>query len=172
MERLLPGLTALQNVHPMFVHFPIAFFLGALAMEGIAVLYHERFHIVATWMLYLGALSATVTLSTGFIAMYTIAAASPLGHSSPGHEYIHIHRNWMIAVTSLGIFLSFYLSWINRNKKWPTQRWGLLLGLLILSALITVGADRGARLVFEFGVGVKPNLLQEKTQEVDHSNNH
>ncbi|MBI3621106.1 MAG: hypothetical protein HY208_02825, partial [Nitrospirae bacterium] len=76
MEQILPGLAALQNIHPLFVHFPIAFFWGALAMEGAAILVHERFHFAATWMLYLGALSALVTAATGFHAMNQIAAAS------------------------------------------------------------------------------------------------
>jgi len=84
VETLLPGLAALHNVHPMFVHFPIAFFLGALAMELVAIWVHERFHFVATWMLYLAALSAVVTATTGFLAMNQIAAASG-GHAAPGH---------------------------------------------------------------------------------------
>lgn len=51
VESFLPGLSALQNIHPMFVHFPIAFFLGALAMEGLAVLFqttHMTLQMAAT----------------------------------------------------------------------------------------------------------------------------
>lgn len=172
MQTLLPGLTAIQNIHPMFVHFPIAFFLGALVMEGVSIFRGERFHPVATCMLYLGTLAAMVTLSTGFIAANTIAAMDPRGHSSPGHDYIHIHRNWMIAVTLLSALLSLYLFWINRKEKWISQRWGFLLGLMILSALVTLGADRGARLVFEFGVGVSPKILKETVQGAEHGRGH
>ncbi|MBI1820193.1 MAG: DUF2231 domain-containing protein [Nitrospirae bacterium] len=161
IERLLPGLAALQNVHPMFVHFPIAFFLGALVMEGGAVFRDEKFHIVATWMIYLGTLAAIITLSTGFIAADTIAAADPGGHSSPGHEYIHLHRNWMATLTIFSGALSLYLFRINRKGKWASQKFGLLLGLLILSSMITLGADRGARLVYEFGVGVNPKAFEK-----------
>ncbi|MEW6682661.1 MAG: DUF2231 domain-containing protein [Nitrospirota bacterium] len=49
IDTLLPGLAALPNMHPLLVHFPIAFFCGALVMEGAAVLYSERLHIAATW---------------------------------------------------------------------------------------------------------------------------
>jgi uncharacterized membrane protein len=171
MQTLLPGLTAIQNIHPMFVHFPIAFFMGALLMESVAILVHERFHFVATWMLYLATLSAVVTAAIGFLAMNQIAAASG-GHDAPGHEFIHIHRNWMVSVTTIGVLLSIYLFWINKKKKWLSQRWGLLLGLMILSALVTLGTDRGARLVFEFGIGVSPNVLKETVEGAEHGRGH
>jgi uncharacterized membrane protein len=163
-ETLLPGLAALQNVHPMFVHFPIAFLLGALAMELVAIWVDERFHFVATWMLYLAALSAVVTATTGFLAMNQIAAASG-GHAAPGHKFIHLHRNWMVSVALLSTVLSLYLFWMNRPGRWTAHKWRLLLGLVVLALLVTLGADRGARLVFEFGIGVNPQMLLESTHD-------
>jgi len=172
IESFFPGLSALQNIHPMFVHFPIAFFLGALAMEGIAVLWHERFHFVATWMLYPGTFAAIVTLSTGFMAANSIAATDPRDHAAPGHDFIHVHRNWMVAVTLLGIALSIYVFWINHKGRWASQRWGLLAGLILLSGLLTLGADRGARLVFEFGTGVNPDVLKTAPEGSDRGHDH
>ena len=175
METLFPGMAALQNnIHPMLVHFPIAFFLGALAMEGMAVLHDEKFHFAATWMLYLGTLSALVALPTGFIAANLVAATDPRGHDAPGHDFIHIHRNWMIATTAMGVFLTGYLFWINQKEKWASQRWGLLFGLVVLSALVALGADRGGRLVFEFGVGINPDVIGESPQAkgAEHGGEH
>lgn len=172
METLLPGFSTIQNIHPMFVHFPIAFFLGALLMEVLAIFRHEKFHLVATWMLYLGTLSAIVTLPTGFIAANTIAATDPRGHGAPGHDFIHTHRNWMVATTAAGILLTGCLFWINKKGNWASQRRRLLLGLAVLSVLVTLGADRGGRLVFEFGTGVNPEVLKAATQESSHGDNH
>ncbi|MCG3117858.1 MAG: DUF2231 domain-containing protein [Candidatus Manganitrophus sp. SA1] len=173
METLLPGMAALQkNIHPLLIHFPIAFFLGALAMEGLAVLRDEKFHFAATWMLYLGTLSALVALPTGFIAANIVAATDPRGHDAPGHDYIHIHRNWMVVTTAVGILLTGYLFWINQKKNWASQRWRLLLGLAVLSALVALGADRGGRLVFEFGTGVNPAVLKSAAEESNHGDNH
>lgn len=42
----------------------------------------------------------------------------------------------------------------------------------ILSALDTLGADRGARLVFGFGRGVNPKILKVTTGENEHGNGH
>lgn len=158
IDTMLPGLSAMANIHPMLVHFPIAFFLGALALEGLAVFRHERFHVAATWMLFLGTLSALVTVPTGFAAMNSVAAAESVG---PGHDYIHVHRNWMVAVTVLGACLSAYVFRITRRGTWVSHRWALFSGLVLLGALVILGADRGARLVFEFGVGVNSEVIRE-----------
>ncbi|MHB8481285.1 MAG: DUF2231 domain-containing protein [Nitrospiria bacterium] len=176
LETLLPGLAALQNIHPMFVHFPVAFFLGAVVMEGIAFFKGERFHFVATWILYLGTAAAVVTLLTGFEAANTIAATDPLGHKSPAHEYIHLHRDWMVSVTLFSIFFSLYLFWINRKGRWISQKFGIFLGLVVLSLMVTLGADRGARLVYEFGTGVNSKAFEKPADphgaDHDHEEDH
>ena len=172
LETLLPGLAALQNIHPMFVHFPVALFLGALVMEGIALFHGERAHIAATWMIYLGTGAAMLTLLTGFIAADMVAVADPRGHDSPGHRYIHIHRDWMVAVTLFSVLLSLYLFWINRKGKWISQKFGMFFGMMILSLLVTLGADRGARLVYEFGTGVNPRAFEKTLDPQDHEEGH
>lgn len=173
MDLLFPGMAILKNnVHPLMIHFPIAFFLGALAMEGMAVVRDEKFHFVATWMLYLGTLSALIALPTGFIAADMIAATDPRGHDAPGHDFIHVHRDWMVATTLFGTVLSVYLFWINASKRWISQRWGLLLGLGVLSLLVAMGADRGGRLVFEFGTGVNPDLMKEVPHDEESEHPH
>ena len=58
--------------------------------------------------------------------------------------------------------------WINKKGKWASHRWGFLMGLVILAALVALGADRGGRLVFEFGTGVNPEVLKETTGGSEH----
>lgn len=169
LESLLPGMTVLKNnLHPLMIHFPIAFFIGALAMEGMAIIRDEKFHFAASWMLYLGTISALVALPTGFIAGELAAQTDPRGHSAPGHELIHVHRDWMVATTAVGVLLTIYLFWINGWGKWHSQKWGLMLGLVVLSFLVAMGADRGGRLVFEFGTGINPDVLTRPADETDH----
>ncbi len=169
LNTLFPGLAALPNVHPVLVHFPIAFFIGALLMEAMAVFRDEKFHLVATWMCYLATISVVITLFSGFIAEYSIAAADPMGHHSPAHNYIHIHRNFMLIATAVALLFTAYLFIVNLKQAWRKQRWGILVGLAIVCTLISLGADRGSRLVFEFGIGVNPKLLKAlPTTDTNH----
>ncbi len=103
IEQLFPGMAALQNLHPLYVHFPIAFFVGTAIMELAAVFHDERYHFVATWFLYLGIFAAVITLGSGFGAASSIAANDPQGHDAPIHHFIHTHRNWMLLASTFGI---------------------------------------------------------------------
>ena len=171
MDHILPGLAAINNIHPMFVHFPIAFFWGALAMEAAAIVVHERFHPVSTWMHYLGAVSAVVTVMTGFHAMNQIAESMG-GHEGPNHELIHVHQHWMISVTTTAVLLAGYLFWVNKRKVWNAHRWGYMIGLIVLASILTLGADRGARLVYELGYGVNPAILKVMPQGTGEDEHH
>jgi uncharacterized membrane protein len=156
----------------MFVHVPIAFFLGALAMEGLALFWREKYHDVSSRMLYLGTLMAVVTLPTGYLAMNNIAAVDPRGHNAPGHDFIHIHGNWMVSVTLVSILLSAYLFWVDKKQKQGGYRLGFFFGLLVLCFLLTLGADRGARLVYEFGTGINSKVIKELKEENQHNHTH
>ena len=51
----MPGLNALLNYHPLFVHFPIALWLAALLFEGLALWRaNDEWHRTAVRLLYLG----------------------------------------------------------------------------------------------------------------------
>lgn len=164
IKALLPGLAALPNIHPLFVHFPIAFWIGALLLEGLAVLrdekLHEKLHGVAAWMLHLGTFCAMATALTGIIAEQNIATHDPLGHHGPAHEPIHVHRNWMLMTTALGLVVSGYFCWVQRRGQWASHRKGLLAAAGLLAVMVSLGADRGAQLVYEFGTGVNANVLR------------
>jgi uncharacterized membrane protein len=173
IQTLFPGLAALaNNVHPLFVHFPIAFWIGAFLLETLAIFRDEKLHGVATWLLHLGTLAAIVTLPTGFIAEYAAAAHAPGAHNASGHHWIHLHRNFMVATTLIGLGVSSYFLWVNRRGIWPFHRFGLLATTALLAVSVALGADRGARLVYEFGVGVHPDRLKPPVEGDAHSDAH
>jgi len=92
-----PGLRAMENLHPVFVHAPVTLLPLALVFQALAVWRgREEWQKLALWLLWLGALGALAAVGTG-----------------------------------------------------------LLAGLLVLNGVLVVGADLGARLVYEFGVSVK-----------------
>lgn len=162
---LFPGLAALPNSHPLFVHFPIALTFSAMAMEALAFIYDEKYHRVATWMLYLAAIAAVVTTLTGVRAMNLIVQEASAEPSGFVHDHIHVHLRWMVVATAAITVLAAYVWWVNRASRWKAHRVVIFLGLVLVSTVIALGADRGARLVFEFGVGVKPMAARHAIPE-------
>jgi uncharacterized membrane protein len=71
MNRFLPGVSHLQNLHPLFVHFPIAFLYGAALLyllASIKIRASEPLKWSAFWMLMLGALGVAASVATGLYA--------------------------------------------------------------------------------------------------------
>ena len=78
METILPGVRGMLNWHPLFVHFPIALWTGALLFEAIAVLRaSEEWHKTAARLLYLGTLCGLAAAGTGLLAEESVPEAGP-----------------------------------------------------------------------------------------------
>ena len=147
MDALLPGFAALEDVHPLVVHFPIALWSVALLFWVLGLRGREDLWRAGRWMLYLGSVAALVAVTTG------LWAEDRLGHETPGHELVHVHRNLMVTATALG-GTTAVLAWLARARSGPWTHAGLLAALLATTAVCALGADRGALLVYGHGVGM------------------
>lgn len=148
MDALLPGLDAARHIHPMFVHVPLVLLPGALVFWLLGLLRRrDDLWSIGSIVLYVGIASAIVTIITGF------AAADQLGHDAPGHEAVHVHRNFMLIGTGLVIAVAT-TAFALRLHRAPSVRWGLVGALTVALSVLVLGADRGAYLVFGQGVGV------------------
>jgi len=150
----MTGFESVMNVHPLWVHFPIAITILALIFEGLGRLGRQQSATgVATALIYSAAISAVVTLITGFMA------ADSLGHDSPGHDLVHQHREIMIVYTVVIVALALANLFISRRaSEYFAKIWMKTLRPLILVAAVAVlslGADRGGELVFRYGLGVR-----------------
>jgi len=163
---LMPGIHFLDDLHPLFVHYPIAlfslFFLvdltGALAKK-------PQWRYVAGWLLYLATVFAAFTVIAGLFA------ADSVEHDDVVHEIMERHEHFGIAVLAMGLFLS----------GWRLQQWGLksvtgnalflsLAGLLCL--VLTMGADLGGLMVYQYGVAVNSTENALSTTEDSHQEEH
>ena len=156
MHAFLPGMRAALNYHPMFVHFPIAFWLGALLFEFLAVRRaSEDFHRTAARLLYLGTLAGAFTAMTGWWAGDSIPAG-------PAQQALERHSFLMLTSFSVALGLCIF-AFFARKDFTQKYRKLLLLGLLVLAVLLTIGADRGAQLVYQYGSAVNwPTAVEQK----------
>lgn len=138
----------MQNIHPIFVHFPIALILSGFALDLFAILFKRpNLHIVGRWNLTLGFLGAVVAVLTGLNAKETVTQ-----HSYDIHQLMETHKRIGILVLGLSAILTL-LRWlagsvfINRGKP-------LYFALsTVLVSLILLGAHYGGRMVYEYNVG-------------------
>jgi uncharacterized membrane protein len=150
---ILPGLKAALNAHPMFVHFPIVLWLAALLFELIAVWRgSDEMQRTASRMLYLGTIAAGVAIATGLAAEDSLPAGG-------AQRVVGIHETLMLVASSLALILCVF-AFARRGSLTPEFRKWMLLGLFILAILLTLGADRGAELVYGYGADVNWPMAQ------------
>jgi len=142
------------NVHPMFVHFPIALLFTAVLIDVVAMPLparaRETLRQAATVLYCVGALAALVTYLTGRAASQTVLV--------PGmaQALVKAHWNWAFGTTLY--FAGLVTGRLTMLLTWspPGAR---IMATLAVAGLLGLGllyetAVRGAELVFEHGVGV------------------
>ncbi|MGR8941577.1 MAG: DUF2231 domain-containing protein [Gammaproteobacteria bacterium] len=145
---VLPGIAAMQNIHPLLVHFPIAFLSAFFVLDLAGTVFAKpSWRAVAGWLLYLGAVASIFTATAGFIASESVP------HGSDVHDIMENHEHFGIVVVILALLLS----------AWRLFKRGVIEGaanslFLIVSAIMCgimmLGADLGGLMVYRHGVGV------------------
>jgi uncharacterized membrane protein len=147
MNRILPGMSHLQNLHPLFVHFPIAFLYGAAALYVLASIRgSEPLKWSAFWMLMLGALGVAASVATGLYAEPGVMVAQ-----SVRDQLLKHHKHLMLTASAMTAVLTI---WALAARPMPSRgRYVFLAALLAVMVLIAAGADFGGRMVYDYNAG-------------------
>ena len=140
------------NVHPLLVHLPIGVWVGAVIADLIGLMFEraKQANAAASFLYPLGAVLAILAYLTGQNAAETVLV--------PGMAFpmVEQHENWALATTILFVLVAALRLWVKRRAE-PVPRTlrVLLAAAAVLALLALVGTgERGARLVFQYGVGV------------------
>jgi uncharacterized membrane protein len=147
LENLLPGVQHLQNIHPLVVHFPIAFLVGAALFYFLSwVLRNETFATTAFLLLILGTLAVGAAVGTGLYGEEGVMVSR-----SVREHLLDTHEKFMLITLGLSVALTL---WALIARPFPkTARSLFLLLLLVLLGTMTTGADYGARMVYDYNAG-------------------
>ncbi len=154
------GLTRTYNVHPAFVHFPIALLPATLVFYASGILFKKRAMLVAGRVcLYLSALSGILAVVTGLIAQDTIP------HNERIHHMMDTHRTTGFIILGIVVVLTLWSFW--QREQRPQGAWGFLFGLTLACYFVLQNGDIGSCMVYLEGAGVKPvaPLFSEEDHE-------
>ncbi len=146
-ETFLPGVRHLQNIHPMVIHFPIAL-LGSAALFYVLawVFASETFASAGFMILIFGTISAAAAVGTGLYAEGGVMVSF-----SVRDHLLHHHKYFML--TTLGISIALAI-WAFIARPFPKRgRLSFVALFLVLLGIMSVGADYGGRMVYDYNAG-------------------
>ena len=144
---MLPGAQHLQNIHPLVIHFPIAFLMGAALFYYAAwILRKDDWAKTGFWILLLGALSLAAAVGTGLYAEDGVMVALDVRQN-----LLLPHKQYMIATSVLCFVVTL---WAIVQRPFPKKgRIVFLILLLTMVGTMTLGADFGGRMVYDYNAG-------------------
>lgn len=148
------ALTALPNLHPAVVHFPIALLIVAVVTDLAALVLRRRAWIerTAVTLVVMGAAGAWVAVLTG-----TRAADSIVGIPPEIEPLVGAHHDWADRTAWLFTFVALArlaaLLAAGRRGSSVLRVASLVLGVVGLGLLVET-ADRGGALVYVHGLAV------------------
>lgn len=149
MMQLIPEWA--PNVHPLVVHFPIALVIAAALADALALITGRRPFRVAAAALYVAAATgALAAYLTGNAAEETVEVAGAAVGALNAHADWAGYTVWLLG--AYGLLRLGVAVWDRRDRRLlhlPLAALGLGVVFLVWQT-----AERGARLVFEYGVGV------------------
>ena len=160
----LKGASEITNIHPLFVHFPIALLLASVAFYLLGIVLKKEQPLVAgKWALISGAIAAGFTVWTG------LQAAGAVPHGGGTHSIMIIHQYFGYGILGLSALLSLWVL-ISKSNLPQKGRELFLILIAVLAGLVIQGADLGGRMVFQHGVGVgeKSMMCEEATSHAEH----
>lgn len=161
---VLPGIAALQNIHPLLVHFPIALLTLFFTLDLIGSLAkRSEWRQIAGALLYMGTVFSALTVAAGLVAAATVA------HGGNVHDIMEHHEHLGISVLSLAAILAAWRLLSKGHIVGPANTLYLLLAA-ILSGLLAFTADLGGLMVYKYGVSVQAadQINQAAAQAHEH----
>jgi uncharacterized membrane protein len=134
----------LFHLHPMIVHFPIAFLMSGLVLQAATLRapMPGSGQSSAAWIRWTGTAFLWMALATGLLA----ARTAP--HVPPAWEVLAEHRTLGFWTAGMFTAASVLRRWLPRRRRLLLFVWTLAVGLLIATAW------HGAELVYEHGISV------------------
>jgi len=146
---------AIEKIHPMIVHFPIALLITSLFFDFLMlVTKKEGFERTAFHLLTLGVLGSLAAIVFG------ILAEDAAGNRPGIHDIIETHE--LLAVSTAGLFVIILIVryiFMKKDNFQAIRPYYLIVATIGVALLLTT-AYYGGQLVYEYGAAVNPAILK------------
>ena len=159
------GLKEVFNLHPAFVHFPIALIPTALLLYFLGiVLKKPALNLAGRLCLYLALISGVITIATG------LAAQASFPHNETIHHMMQTHRTIGLVLACFLMVLTVWSFW--QKEQAPRGSWAFLIVLAGATYLVLQNGDLGSRMVYIQGAAVKPAVQAITSADADEEGHH
>ena len=153
LKEWIQGRPLRHPTHPMFVHFPIAFYLGIIVFDVMSRITPNSALVLASSYLFIGAFLGTAAAAfTGLIDWFGMISGSSKKGLATRHMVLQLAAAAFFNVT-------FVLRWGDRGAAQAEITWIVLE--VIGYAVLVVGQLLGGLLVYERGMRVSTGGAKE-----------
>jgi uncharacterized membrane protein len=140
------------QLHPMFVHFPLALTLTGFACLLLSrLLQHKPVHAslaaCGTWNFIIAGITVLLTLATGVVAAWHLQLHGGAQYS------VSRHVIWAVCTSQLIVALGLWRAFANSADKLPSRLF-LVLALFACAGFVVTGYYGGEN-VYHYAIGVR-----------------
>jgi nitrite reductase/ring-hydroxylating ferredoxin subunit/uncharacterized membrane protein len=159
IQRFLQGKSIGHPLHPLLVHFPIAFFTLSIVLDAGSIIAPavSLLSAAAAYTLIIGVITAFVASVPGFVDFVTIREDHPGKRTAQTHMLLNLAA---VGVYVVSLFVRFSASTFDRARG-PAIAFSA-----IAYALIVVSGYLGGTLVYDDGIAVGRHRRWSRTPRV------
>lgn len=148
----------LQNIHPVFVHFPLALLSIGILFDVLGYFLKKLSLSNAGWWCFVvGVIAAIVTVFTGLQAEESVSLSQAANEVLEQHEHFQIYST--VVLTGLLIWRGV------KRGVLPNPPIVYLIITAIAVGAILFGSHYGGQLVYQYGVGTSVQPASTKGSE-------
>jgi len=146
LKEIVQGKPLGHPSHAMFIHFPVAFYIGAFAFDLMSRIGHfDSAPLAATWLIMGAAVASIAAVTTGLVDWFGMVPGSTKRRWATKHM-IYQFITFGFFATNLIVRFS------DRAQPEADTLWIVLGGLGVIT--LTIGQWMGGVLVYELGMRV------------------
>lgn len=137
-------------IHPILVHFPIAFLVLAAGLHIVSLFVpNQDIRKFAFWLHLAGTAAAVAAILSGDYAEGQIVQNEAIKELAGEHETLGMISGWGFGVLAIWAYL-------RQKTEVLWERIAFVVVFVLMTTVLLIAAQHGGEMVYEHGAGVAP----------------